>query len=151
MVGALAAFMSTLDSQLLALSSMLTRDIYTVYIRPRASLSEQTVVGRLLIVALAIIGLILAYQPPESILALATEAFTGLAILFPTVIAALYGTNVSPISCFCSILVGEGMLIGFQTGVIPASFALGFLPVIPIVAISSLIIILGSFLLRESK
>ncbi|MEL7408125.1 MAG: sodium:solute symporter family protein, partial [Cyanobacteria bacterium J06558_2] len=66
MVGALAAFMSTLDSQLLALSSMLTRDIYTTYLRPQASLSEQTVVGRLLIVALAIVGLILAYQPPES-------------------------------------------------------------------------------------
>lgn len=151
MVGALAAFMSTLDSQLLALSSMLTRDIYLAYIRPQASLSEQTVVGRLLIVALAIISLILAYQPPESILALATEAFTGVSVLFPTVIAALYGRNISPLGCCCSILVGEGMLIGFQTGIIPASFALGFLPVIPIVAVSSLVIILGVFLFQESK
>ncbi|MEM7717556.1 MAG: sodium:solute symporter family protein, partial [Cyanobacteria bacterium P01_A01_bin.68] len=75
----------------------------------------------------------------------------GLSVLFPTVIAALYGRNVSPLSCFCSILVGEVMLIGFQTGVIPASFTFGFLPVIPIVAISSLIIILGSFLGRSSK
>lgn len=151
MVGALAAFMSTLDSQLLALSSMLTRDIYTAYIRPQASLGEQTLVGRLLIVALAIIGLILAYQPPESILALATQAFTGLSVLFPTVIAALYGRNISPLSCCCSILVGELMLIGFQTNVIPGSFTLGFLPVIPIVAISSLIIVLDSVLFRESN
>ncbi|MEL6439758.1 MAG: sodium:solute symporter family protein [Cyanobacteria bacterium J06621_8] len=151
MVGALAAFMSTLDSQLLALSSMLTRDIYTTYLRPQASLSEQTVVGRLLIVALAIVGLILAYQPPESILTLATEAFTGLSVLFPTVIAALYGKNVSPKSCFGSILIGELMLIGFKTNVIPASFTFGFLPIIPIVAISSLIIIFDSLLLRKSS
>ncbi len=144
MVGALSAFMSTLDSQLLALSSMITRDVYTTYFRPQASLSEQTLVGRLLIVVLAIIGLILAYQPPESILALATQAFTGLSVLFPTVIATLYGRNVSPLSCLLSILVGEGILVGFQTGVIPPSFTLGFLPVIPIVAISSLIIILGT-------
>lgn len=150
MVGALSAFMSTLDSQLLALSSMVTRDVYIPYVRPQASLSEQTFIGRLLIVVLATIGLILAYQPPESILALATETFTGLSVLFPTVIAALYGRNVSPLSCLLSILVGEGILVGFQTGVIPPSFTFGFLPVIPIVATSSLIIILGTLLLRDS-
>ena len=151
MVGALSAFMSTLDSQLLALSSMLTRDVYIPYLRPQASLSEQTFVGRLLIIVLAIIGLILAYQPPESILALATEAFTGLSVLFPTVIAALYGRKVSPLSCLLSIVVGEGILVGLQTGVIPLSFTFGFLPVIPIVAISSLIIIVGTFLFPNSR
>ncbi|WP_019506870.1 sodium:solute symporter family protein [Pleurocapsa sp. PCC 7319] len=150
MVGALSAFMSTLDSQLLALSSMMTRDVYTVYFRPQASLSEQTLVGRLFIIILALIGLSLAYQPPESILALATEAFTGLSVLFPTVIAALYFKNVSSLSCMLSIIFGEGILIGLQTGVIPSSFTLGFLPVIPIVAISSLIIILGTLLFPKS-
>ena len=146
MVGALSAFMSTLDSQLLALSSMVTRDIYTAYFRPQSSLSEQTWVGRLFIVLLAIIGLILAYQPPESLLSLATEAFSGLSVLFPTVIAALYSRNVSSTSCLLSILAGEGILVGLQTGVIPPSWTFGFLPVIPIVAISSLIIILGTIL-----
>ena len=150
MVGALSAFMSTLDSQLLALSSMLTRDVYTAYFRPQASLSEQTIVGRLLIVVLALTGLSLAYQPPESILALATEAFTGLSVLFPTVIAALYFRNASSLSCLLSIIVGEGILIGLQTEIIPPSFTLGFLPVIPIVAISSLIIILGTLLLPKT-
>lgn len=151
MVGALSAFMSTLDSQLLALSSMLTRDVYTAYFRPQASLSEQTLVGRLLIVVLALTGLSLAYQPPESILALATEAFTGLSVLFPTVIAALYFRNASSLSCLLSIIVGEGILIGLQTKIIPPSFTLGFLPVIPIVAISSLIIVLGTLLLPANN
>ena len=150
MVGALAAFMSTLDSQLLALSTMLTRDIYIPYFRPQASLSEQTLIGRLLIAVLAIIGLMLAYQPPESILALATEAFTGISVLFPTVIAALYGRNVSAVSCLLSILAGETFLIGLQTGFIPAWFTLGFLPVVPIVAISSAIIILGSWFVPKN-
>ncbi|HAC65015.1 MAG TPA: Na+/pantothenate symporter PanF [Cyanothece sp. UBA12306] len=144
MVGALSAFMSTLDSQLLALSSMLTRDVYTVYFRPQASLSEQTWVGRLLIVLLAIIGLIGAYQPPQSLLALATLAFTGLSVLFPTVIAVLYGKNISATSCLISILAGEAILVGLQTKLIPNNFTFGFLPVIPIVIIASLIIMLGS-------
>ena len=98
--------MSTLDSELLALSSMINRDIYIVYIRPQASLKEQTFVGKILIVILAIIGLILAANPPETIAAIATQAFTGLAILFPTVIAALYGKNISPLSSIISIILG---------------------------------------------
>ncbi|MGB3509967.1 MAG: sodium:solute symporter family protein [Microcoleaceae cyanobacterium] len=146
MVGALAAFMSTLDSQLLALSSMITRDVYIVYIRPQASLAEQTFVGKILIVILAIIGLILAANPPATIAAIATQAFTGLAVLFPTVIAALYGRNISPISCIISILFGEIAVIGFQVGMIPESFAFGFLPVVPIVVISALIIVVGTII-----
>ena len=135
--------MSTLDSQLLALSSILVRDIYVSCWRKNASLSEQTLMGRFLIIVLAIIGLILAYKPPSTILALATQGFTGLSVLFPTVIAALYGKNIHPVNCIVSILVGEAMLLGFQIGWIPRSFTFGFLPVVPIVAICSLIIILG--------
>lgn len=144
MVGALAAFMSTLDSQLLALSTMLTRDIYISYFRPNASLREQTLVGRILIVILAIIGLIIAYNPPATISVIATQSFTGLTVLFPTVIAALYGRNINPVSCIISILVGEAALIGFALNIIPASFTFGFLPVVPIVFVSGLIIVLGS-------
>ncbi|MDJ0620220.1 MAG: sodium:solute symporter family protein [Calothrix sp. MO_192.B10] len=146
MVGALAAFMSTMDSQLLALSSMLTRDIYIPYIRPHASLKEQTLVGRILIIILALMGLIIAYNPPATLLAIARDAFTGLAILFPTVIAVLYDKKVNPISCIISILVGEVILVGFQLGVIPATFTFGFLPIVPIIAISSVIIVLGKMI-----
>ena len=150
MVGALAAFMSTLDSQLLALSSIITRDIYLSYIRPEASLKEQTLIGRILIVILAIIGLIIAYKPPSTIFALATQTFTGLTVLFPTVIAALYGQNIGPVSCLVSIIVGELMVIAFQLQWLPASLTFGFLPVIPVVTTSSLIIILGSIWSRKT-
>ena len=151
MVGALAAFMSTLDSQLLALSSMLTRDVYIAYIRPNASLAEQTFVGRILIVFLAIIGLIIAANPPNTIAAIATQAFTGLAVLFPTVIAALYGKNIPAESCIISIIVGEMAVLGFQFKLIPASLTFGFLPVVPIVFISSSIIVLGTVFQKQRK
>ena len=155
MVGALAAFMSTLDSQLLALSSMLTRDVYTAYIRRDATLAEQTWVGRGLIVLLAVVGLLIAVNPPDTILAFATQAFTGLSVLFPTVIAALYSRRVSALSCIVSIGVGELLVLGVQFEVLPKSWMLGFLPVVPIVALSALIIVVGSMLeqqfFRESQ
>ena len=145
MVGALAALMSTMDSQLLALSSMLTRDIYIEHVRKSASLKEQTIVGRILIIVLAGIGLFFAYQPPDTIFTIATQAFTGLAVIFPTTIAALYRPNISPMICIVSILVGEAGVIGFQTGIIPESLTFGFLPVVPIAIVSGLIILLGAF------
>jgi SSS family solute:Na+ symporter len=144
MVGALAAFMSTMDSQLLALSSILTRDVYQRSFAPAADLKKQVLVGRLLVAALAALGLAIAYQPPVTILEIATQAFTGLAVLFPTTIATLYWRATNPLACLVSILVGEGLLIGFATGLIPETLTFGFLPVIPIMLISSAIVILGS-------
>lgn len=145
-VGALASFMSTLDSQLLSLSSILTRDIYLPYIRPQASLKQQTLIGRILIIILAIIGLIIAYQPPSTIFIIATQTFTGLTVLFPTVIAALYGKNVKGISCLISIIIGELMVIGFQFNWLPSSLTFGFLPVIPVVVTSAIIVLIGTLI-----
>lgn len=142
-VAAIAAFMSTLDSQLLALSSMLTRDLYIPYVRPRASLTEQTWVGRGLTLLLALVGLALAYQPPDTIAAIAQQAFAGLAVLFPTTLVALYGKNGSAVSCIASILAGEALLAGFQFGWIPASWSFGFLPVVPVVGLAAVIAVAG--------
>lgn len=144
MVAAIAAFMSTLDSQLLALSSMLTRDIYIPYCRPQASLTEQTWVGRGLTLLLALIGLALAYQPSDTIAAIAQQAFTGLVVLYPTTLAALYGRNVSPAYCIASILTGEALLVGFQSGFIPPGWSLGFLPVVPVVGVAAAIVVAGT-------
>jgi len=144
MVGALAAFMSTMDSQLLALSSMLTRDVYVRSLLPGASLKSQVLVGRLLVAALALLGLAIAYHPPATIIEIATQAFTGLAVLFPTTLATLYWRRTRPLACVVSILAGETLLVGFATGVIPESLAFGFLPVVPIVLLSGAIIVAGS-------
>lgn len=149
MVGALAAFMSTMDSQLLALSSMLTRDVYQRAFVPTADHRSQVLVGRLLVAVLAVLGLALAYQPPATILEIATQAFTGLSVLFPTTVAVLYWKATRPLACLVSILAGESLLAGYATGLIPDSLSFGFLPVVPVFITASLIVILGSLLLNR--
>ena len=132
--------------QLLALSSNLTRDVYQRTIVPAAGLKSQVLVGRLLVAALAVLGLALAYQPPATILEIATQAFTGLSVLFPTTVATLYWSSTRPMACLLSILVGEALLIGFATDLIPQNLTFGFLPVIPILVVSSAIVVLGSLI-----
>ena len=114
MVGALAAFMSTMDSQLLALSSMLTRDVYVGWLDANASIERQVRLGRILVVGLSVAGLLIALNPPDTLFAIATQAFTGLAVLFPTTVAALHWTRATPAACTASIIVNEILLVGFH-------------------------------------
>ena len=146
MLGALAAMMSTLDSQLLALSTMLTRDVYLGIFRKDADVQQQVKVGRFLIILLAVGGLAIAYSPPATIFQIAKAAFTGLAVLFPTTLAALYWSKTHPLSCLLSILVGEALVLLVYFGGVK-SWTMGFAPVIPIVALAFVIIGIGSLLL----
>ena len=147
MVGALAAFMSTLDSQLLALSSMFTRDVYRRYLRPEASLNEQVRVGQMAVVALAVAGLCIALRPPEAILTLATHAFSGLALLFPVMVGAVYGLRCSALAAVLSVLCGEFVLLGFALQWLPEPFAAGFLPLVPALMVSLMILGVDSALI----
>jgi SSS family solute:Na+ symporter len=132
--------MSTLDSQLLALSSMLTRDLYKRYWRPQASLAEQVRVGRLAVIALAVAGLVIALRPPEAILSLATHAFSGLAVLFPMLVGAVYGLRWTVAGAMVSVLGGEAVLLGLALGGIPESFQMGYLPLIPALVVACIVL-----------
>jgi len=151
LTAALAALMSTLDSQLLTLSSMFTRDVCVPLRRRwrRDPKSESDAVpswiGKSFVVALALIGLGMAYQPPASFRVIATQTFTGLAVLFPTFVGALYWKRMHPKAAMLSIIVGEGLVVASALGRLPT---MGTLPVIPIVGIVTLVLIAGSWTIR---
>ncbi len=143
-IGGLAAFMSTMDSQLLALSSIVTRDFYRGFWNEQVSSDRQVVVARIAVLILAGLGLLIAIKPPGTILSIAVAAFSGLAVLFPTTIAVLYWKRVQAKACITSIIVGELLVFAFQLKWIPAAWALGFLPIIPIIFICTAIIYFGT-------
>jgi SSS family solute:Na+ symporter len=140
----LAALMSTLDSQLLTLSSMFTRDVAK---KPYDE-SKQRWLGKGFIVFLAAVGLAIAYNPPSTILKIATQTFTGLAVLFPTLIGGLYWQNASSLGGILSILVGEALVVLYAIDWLPT---LGFLPVVPILVVTSIVFVFGSLLQSSSR
>jgi len=144
LTAALAALMSTLDSQLLTLSSMLTRDLYQPLVRRPAS----PWVGKLFVGVLALAGLGIAWRPPATFLEIATETFTGLAVLFPTVVAALHWPRATAKGAIASILVGEGLVAAHHFQLLPN---FGTLPVVPIVAAASLTLVAVSLLTPPKK
>lgn len=134
LVGALAALMSTMDSQLLTLSSMVVRDTGLKRV-------SGTTVSRITVILLALVGLAIALKPWAPILEIATETFTGLAVLFPVTLAAIYWRKTNPWAGFASILVGETMVVLYHFKLLPA---FGLLPVMPVIIVTTLVLVVGS-------
>jgi len=147
MVGALAALMSTADSQLLSLSTMLSHDLPL----KRFRVSEISI-GRILIVILslfAILFVITKYDPSEGIMGtLVKTTFSGLAVLCPTTIAALYWKKATKYGCIASIFVGEFSIFLFQFNMLPT---FGLLSAIWAIAISIVVLVIVSYLTKLHK
>lgn len=123
----LAALMSTMDSQLLTLSSIFTRDVLPRFgVRP----DRLTWAGRGFVILLAAAGLLVAVIPLGTILKIGFTAFTGLAALFPTVLFGLYLKRPHPAAAISSILTGQLILVLHLFGVLKAGAWLPALPVI---------------------
>lgn len=142
MTGALAAFMSTLDSQLLALSTIVTRD-FVLPFRKNMDLAQQVFIGRIWVVIFAFVGLAIAAQPFDTIDDMGRLAFGGLAVLFPVTLVILRFGGVNPFFGWLSILVGESLLLGFYYEKIPSTWLFGFDRSIIVLVVCFGIVLLG--------
>jgi SSS family solute:Na+ symporter len=89
--GIMAAVMAS-DSQILALSTMFTEDVFAFY-GGKARFGErvQVQMGRLFVVLIAILAYVIALRAPAGIFNLAVQyAFSGFAALFPLLVGALF-------------------------------------------------------------
>ena len=126
----LAAIMSTADSQLLVASSALTEDLYKGIIRKDASESSVLNVGRGATVVVAIIALLIAWNPDSSVMALVSDAWAGFGAAFgPLVLCSLFWRRTNFAGAFAGIFSGaltvivwdyiplmQGATIGSATG-----------------------------------
>ncbi len=139
LTGSLAALMSTMDSQLLTLTSLITVDFFKI--RKREMLKEKMV-----IVILGALGFLIAVKPPETILAFISKTtFNGLAVLAPTVIGGLYWRRANRYGAAASIVVGEGMVLAFYFKMISIE---AVLPIVVIMAVTAAVFVVVSLLTR---
>jgi len=142
MIGALAALMSTADSQLLSLSTMLSHDLKIKKIK----ISEINL-ARMLIIILSLFSIIFVitnYDPNVGIMGtLVKTTFSGLAILCPTTIAALYWKKATKWGCIFSILAGVFAIFIYEFNLIPT---FGFLSAVWAIFISIIVLIFVSYI-----
>ncbi|WP_345991563.1 sodium/proline symporter PutP [Sulfurimonas sp. HSL-1716] len=111
----LAAIMSTIDSQLLVSSSVLTRDLYHAIFRKNATDKELVWVGRLTVIAIAVIAWYLSTDENSSVLKLVAYAWAGFGAAFgPVVILSLYDHNITKNGAIAGMLAGSVTVIIYK-------------------------------------
>ena len=164
--GIMAAVMAS-DSQILALSTMFTEDVFAYYgHKERFGERVQVMVGRGFVIVLTTAAYIVALNAPGNIFELASQyAFSGFAALSPLVIAALCWRGSTKWGALASTLWVAGSVLAvaiFQATVTapgvwwqvagadaitrtPAgTVVFGLLPVVPMTLISALLMVVVS-------
>lgn len=176
--GIMAAVMAS-DSQILALSTMFTEDVFAFYGgKRRFGEAVQVHTGRLFIVIITIVAYAVALRAPETIFELAIQyAFSGFAALSPLLVAALFwkgSTKWGALAVTLWVAVAVVAVAIFQHFVpAPApgppavvwsiggaealsrtaggTAVFGFMPVVPMVLVSALLMLGVSLLTKKPR
>ncbi len=171
--GIMAAVMAS-DSQILALSTMFTEDIFAFYEgKARFGEAAQVRTGHIFVILITIVAYVIALRWPQSIFDLAVQfAFSGYSTLLPLLVGALFwrrstkwgalavtlwaAAAVLAVAVFQAVVpaptpgteVGFGSLFGqaMVSRTAAGTAVLGFLPVVPMVIISALLMLVVSLL-----
>jgi sodium/proline symporter len=114
----LAAVMSTLSSQLLVCSSVLSEDFYRGFLRPTAGQRELVWVGRASVLLVSLVALWLARDPDSRVLGLVSYAWAGFGAAFgPVVILSLFWQRMTRNGALAGMVVGAlTVILWKQTG-----------------------------------
>jgi SSS family solute:Na+ symporter len=142
LTGSIAALMSTMDSQLLTLTSMISGDFL-----PARSQGIRT--ERLIVALIGLAGFAIALRPPATLLAFISKTtFNGLSVLAPTVIGGLYWRRANRWGAAASILAGEALVVLFYFRLLAFP---GVLPVLPILLATACVFIAVSLLTPAAR
>ena len=144
----LAAVMAS-DSQILALSTMFTEDVFAFY-GGKAKFGEavQVQTGRVFVVLLTVVAYAVALRAPQSIFDLAVQyAFSGYAALSPLLFAALFWKRSTKWGALAVALWTAFAVV--YTARVPGALAwYGLMPVVPMTIVSCLLMMVVSLLTR---
>jgi solute:Na+ symporter, SSS family len=159
------------DSQILALSTMFTEDVFAYYgHKERFGEAAQVNMGRVFVVLVTALAYFIALRAPSSIFELASQyAFAGFAALSPLLPAALYwkrstkwgafaatawvAASVAGIAVFQSVVTRPGAVVVWSgvevvTRTPAGTLFFGYLPVVPMTALSAALIVVVSLMTR---
>ena len=104
MIGIVAAAVSTIDSIMLTLSSMITRDVYHVA-QPAASEAKQLAIGKFILPVIALLAFGFAQLELDLIAVLSVSASAGLLVMVPAIIGTFFWRRGTAAGVLASTLV----------------------------------------------
>jgi solute:Na+ symporter, SSS family len=144
----LAAVMSTVSAQLLVTGSSLTEDFYRLFVKRDARETEVVTVGRLSVVAVAVVALIIAQNPDSNVLSLVSNAWAGFGAAFgPVIILALTWRRMTLAGAIAGMVTGAVTVISW----IMLGWSKTMYEIIPGFAAAMVAIVVVSLLTRERR
>lgn len=108
----LAAVMSTLSAQLLVSASAITEDFYKAFFRPQASQKELVLIGRLMVLFIALIAIIIASNPDSRVLGLVSYAWGGFGAAFgPVILLSVMWKRLTRNGALAGMIVGATTVV----------------------------------------
>ncbi|WP_342319533.1 sodium/proline symporter PutP [Corynebacterium mayonis] len=103
----LAAIMSTMSSQLLIASTALVEDLYRIVSKKKPTHATLILLSRAMVVLVAVVSMLMAINPSDTILGLVGFAWAGFGAAFgPVVIASLYWRRLTSTGALVGMVVG---------------------------------------------
>ena len=109
--GALAASMSTGESQLHAVSTMISTDVYKPYINKNASDYQQYKVAKMAILFFGLLSVIVALSRPGILANILALSNGGVAALAPAMLGGVFWKKSTKEAALSSILIGETIMV----------------------------------------
>ncbi|MFW5855971.1 MAG: sodium:solute symporter family protein [Bacillota bacterium] len=109
--GIIGAIMSTADSVILALSSLISKDLYGKYINPDADEKKKVLWGKIIGIVIVFALLFIAWNPPGTLFEIFVLKFEVLIQVAPAFLLGLYWKK----------LTGKSVLVGMIVGAFVAS------------------------------
>ncbi|MGM0651216.1 MAG: sodium:solute symporter family protein [Bacillota bacterium] len=140
----LAVVKSSIDSQLLSITHLVTDDLLPWF--KKVSSEKAVFLGRILLIIFAFIAFYIALVRPAAILNIAAFAFSGFSIMLPVMIGGLYWRRANKYGACAALIFPAIMLHLWYLNILPGWTTFGFMPVFPSFILSTLTLVVVSCL-----
>ena len=147
MAGILAATISSSDSYLLIAASAVSKNIYQGIFRREATDKQVMTVSRITLLAVALIGMVIALDENSVIFTIVSFAWAGFGATFgPIMLFSLFWKRTNRAGAIAGMLAGGGMVFFWKLVLKPLGGVFGIYELLPAFLFSCLMIVVVSLL-----
>ncbi len=150
MAGILAATISSSDSYLLIASSAVAKNIYQGVAKKDASDKQVMLMSRIVLIAIALVGIIIAWNEESVIFKIVSFAWAGFGATFgPLMLFSLFWKRVNQKGAIAGMLVGGVMVFVWKLVLNPLGGVFAVYELLPAFILSSIAIVVVSLLTKQ--
>ena len=143
--GILASTMSTADSQLIAASSAVSENIVQDVFKIKLSETAAMLTARITLVVVAVLGVVIAWNPDSSVFSIVSFAWAGFGAVFgPAILMSLFWKRTNKYGIIAGMITGAAMVFIWKFGVRPLGGTWNLYELAPAFLVALIIIVVVS-------